>query len=76
MGEWNQTDAEILRACLIEAVGDDAADWETGDGWPIGRILVAAIEGRMDDTRVALAVYRLERAEAEAEANDEGNEDD
>lgn len=73
---WQPTDAEILRACLIEAVGDDATDWETSDGWPIGRMLVAAIEGRMDEARTALAVYRMERAAAEAEANDEGGEDE
>lgn len=62
------TDVELLRACLIEACGDDAPDWETGDGWPIGHILAAAIDGRMDEARAAMQTYRAERAAAEAEA--------
>lgn len=61
------TDIELLRACLIEACGDDAPDWETGDGWPIGHILAAAIDA-MDEARAAMQTYRAERAAAEAEA--------
>lgn len=63
--------AKLLRRCLYWAVGDDAAEWESGDGWPIGRFLVPALAGDYETAARELAAHEAEYNAAQAEASED-----
>jgi len=53
---------EILRQCLVVAVGEQPDDWEDADGVPIGRFLVPAVAGDLSSARRELQGYEAENA--------------